>query len=156
MGQMKKVTTLLLMVLSVFLMPVMVFADDENPIEKIGGYMKWNWKILDGLDWLFSPVMIGFTGLLIIAFVTLLWRLIYKGYKIIKGKEKLKDKEFWTEIVVMIIFLFLFFSGALFKILGNIYDWTNKQDIGGTPETAIILQIDVDQARYQDTLIRKG
>ncbi|MBA9086510.1 putative membrane protein [Fontibacillus solani] len=153
---MKKVTTLLLMMLSVFLMPVMVFAaDDENPIKKIGGYMKWNWTILDGLDWLFSPVMIVFTGLLIVAFVTLLWRIINKGYKIIKGKEKLKDKEFWIEAAVMVLFLFLLFSGALFKILGNIYDWTNKQDIGGT-ETAIILQIDADQVRYHDTLFRKG
>ncbi|GIP08834.1 hypothetical protein J1TS5_10040 [Paenibacillus macerans] len=153
---MKKYLLTLFMMMSVFLFPVLAFAEEgggENPVEKIGGYMKWKWSVLDGLDWLFSPIMIVISLLLAATFVLLIWRIIVKIAKITSGKSSIKDKAFWVEIGVVILILFLLFSGALFKILGNIYEWTNKQDIGGDGKTTSQIDRSVDDVYVARTEI---
>jgi hypothetical protein len=138
---MKKISGVLMSFLAVFFLPVIAFAapetTEENPIKKIGGYMKWKWSVLDGLDFLFSPITLVLTILIITALVVLIWRVITRITKVSAGKAALKDKVFWIEVSVSLLIIFLLFSGALFDMLGNIYNWTNKQDLGGG-ETALL------------------
>lgn len=142
---MKKRIFALMVFLSVFLMPMFAYADPakgENPVEKIESKMKWNWNALDGLDFLFNPVMLVLSLAILVAFIWVIWRLIMKIVSISRGKSSIKDKSFWVEIVAVILILFLLFSGALFKFLGNIYNWTDKQDIGGKGTAQIERKVD--------------
>ncbi|MEK5163167.1 hypothetical protein NYE69_12620 [Paenibacillus sp. FSL R5-0527] len=150
---MKKYLMALFMMMSVFLFPVLAFAEEGeggNPIKKIGDYMKWKWSALDGLDWVFSPVMIVLSLIIGAALVLLIWRIVVKIVKILSGKASIKDKAFWVEIGAVALILLLIISGALFKFLENIYDWTNKQDIGGDGSSTSQIERSVDDLKVYD------
>lgn len=146
---MKSCFQMLTIMLSVFLLlPTLAFAEDgENPIKKIRGFLKFNWSWLDGLEWLFSPVNLILSIVLVIGFLALIGRIIWKIVKIKKGQSIFKDKEFWIETGLITVLIFMLFSGSLFKIMENIYDWTNKQDIGGQPTSHIETQIKDNDVR---------
>jgi NADH:ubiquinone oxidoreductase subunit 5 (subunit L)/multisubunit Na+/H+ antiporter MnhA subunit len=150
MKKISKYVQVLMIALSVFLLfPTFTFAADDNPFRKMSELMKFNFGVLDGLDWIFIIIMIGMTLLVVVAIVWLFIRVILKITKSNKGQSYLKDKDFWIESFVTVLLLALLASGALFKIFANIYDWTNKQDIGSQPTSRIELQL-------KDSEIRKA
>ncbi|MGG3278943.1 hypothetical protein [Paenibacillus solani] len=128
----KHFTTFMMLIMSLFLLPISVFASAENPIDKMGEKMKFNWSILDGADFIFSPVSILISIIVIGALLFTIIRVFIRVMKISSGKASIKDKWFWIEVGVIFLILFFFFSGAFFKFLSGIYDWTNNQDITGT------------------------
>lgn len=142
----KKLLSFVLTLFGLFMMPMMVFADETNPITKIKEYFKLDWKILDGLGFLFLIIMIPVTLILIIVLVWSIIGVIMHLLKIKRGKAKIKDKEFWIETAAIFIILFLIFSGAFFSFLENLYEWTNKQDIG----ESVTYQIEQPISEYYD------
>ncbi|MEI7024709.1 hypothetical protein [Paenibacillus sp. y28] len=131
MNQLKTWFFSLMVMAGVLLLPIIAFAEEEgNPVKKIREKMKFNWKVLDGLDFLFSPLMIVLTLIVFAVLIVLIVRVIFHIYKISTGKESIKNKTFWIEMGFVILILFLLFSGAFFSILENIYEWQNDQDIG--------------------------
>lgn len=114
------------------LLPVLAFAEGENqnPITKIKDKMKFRWEVLENLDFVFLIVMIPVTLLLVGTFVFSLIRIATFIWKISHGKASIKNKEFWIEMGAVVLILFLFISGAFFSFLENMYNWTNKQNIG--------------------------
>lgn len=140
----RKTGTLILMVLfSMFMLPMLAYADD-NPITKIKEKMKFNWKVLDGLDFIFTPIGLFVSLITIATLIFVVIKVVTKLVKISAGKGTIKDKWFWIEAGIVVFIVFLFISGAFFSFLENIYNWTSKQDIGGTTTTFIQL---VDQYR---------
>lgn len=108
---------------------------NENPITTLKKEMGFNWGVLDNLGWLFYIVMIPLTLVVLGTLVFCIWNAAVFILKVARGKERLSNKMFWIEIGVVILFIFLFISGALLDILEQIYNWTNNQDIGtGTTE----------------------
>lgn len=131
MNVMKKTITVLMMFFSVFLLPIMAYADDNNPITKIKEKMKFNWKVLDGLDFVFTPIGLFISLITIATLIFVVVRVIIKLVKISTGKGTIKDKWFWIEAGLIVFIVFLFISGAFFSFLENIYNWTSTQDLGG-------------------------
>ncbi|GIP61143.1 hypothetical protein [Paenibacillus woosongensis] len=129
-----------LLALCLFFVPTFVFAE-ENPIEKLEKNMKLNWKVLDGLDFIFSPFNLLLTLLLIGIFLFCVWKILAKLWKVVLSKETLKDKMFWLEVGGVILILFLFLSGAFWKFLGGLYNWTEKQDVTGVTSSAVVRDI---------------
>lgn len=133
---MKRLFTLLMLSLLSLLVPVIAFAADENPITKIKEKMKFNWKVIDGLDFLIYILMIGISLLLIALLVYSVWGIVIHLWKIRRGKASLTDKKFWVESLVVFVIVFLFFSGGIMGLLEQIYSWTSNQNIGeATPAT---------------------
>jgi len=142
----KKTGTLLLMVLfSMFIMPVLAYAED-NPITKIKEKMKFNWKVLDGLDFIFTPIGLFISLITIATLIFVVVKVIIKLVKISAGKGTIKDKWFWIESGLVVLIVFLFISGAFFSLLENIYNWTSTQDLGGET-SALWIQPDVRKLR---------
>ncbi|MFM9329042.1 hypothetical protein [Paenibacillus mesotrionivorans] len=129
---MKRLFTLLMLCLLSLLVPVIAFAADENPITKIKQKMGFNWKVLDGLDFIFSPVMIAVTLLLIGLLIFSVIGIITHLWKIKRAKASLSDKKFWIESLFVVVMVFLFVSGGIWGLLEQIYNWTSNQDIGET------------------------
>ncbi|WP_438498660.1 hypothetical protein, partial [Paenibacillus sp. IHBB 3054] len=102
---MKKTITVLMMFFSVFLLPIMAYADDNNPITKIKEKMKFNWKVLDGLDFVFTPIGLFISLITIATLIFVVVRVIIKLVKISTGKGTIKDKWFWIEagLIVFIV-----------------------------------------------------
>lgn len=140
MNVMKKTITVLMMFFSVFLLPIMAYADDNNPITKIKEKMKFNWKVLDGLDFVFTPIGLFISLITIATLIFVVVRVIIKLVKISTGKGTIKDKWFWIEAGLIVFIVFLFISGAFFSFLENIYNWTSTQDLGG--KTTFIQSMD--------------
>lgn len=133
---MKRFFALLMLSLISSLLPVIAFAADENPITKIKEKMKFKWTVLDGMDFIFSPVMIAVTLLLILLLVFSVFKVITHLWKMSRGKAHLADKMFWIESLFVVVMVFLFISGGFFGLLEQIYNWTSKQDLGETtPQT---------------------
>lgn len=129
----KQITTFMMLVMSLFLLPISVFAAAaENPIDKMSDKMKFNWGILDNADFIFSPISIVISLLVIGALLLTIIRVFIRVTKISSGKASIKDKWFWIEVGVIFLILFFFFSGAFFSFLSSIYEWTSNQDITGT------------------------
>ncbi|MDH6507670.1 MULTISPECIES: hypothetical protein [unclassified Paenibacillus] len=143
----KKTGTLIMMVLfSMFMLPMLAYADDNNPITKIKEKMKFNWKVLDGLDFVFTPIGLVISLLTIATLVFVVVRVIIKLVKISTGKGTIKDKWFWIEAGLIVFIVFLFISGAFFSFLENIYNWTSTQDLGGE-KSALWTQPDLRKLR---------
>lgn len=115
MNVMKKTITVLMMFFSVFLLPIMAYADDDNPITKIKEKMKFNWKVLDGLDFVFTPIGLFISLITIATLIFVVVRVIIKLVKISTGKGTIKDKWFWIEAGLIVFIVFLFISGAFFS-----------------------------------------
>ncbi|MNW01944.1 hypothetical protein D3C71_1976520 [compost metagenome] len=60
-------------------------------------------------------------------------KVVAKIVKISTGKATFKDKWFWIESGIVLLILFLIFSGAFFDFLEAVYTWTSKQDVVGKP-----------------------
>ncbi|MFC6649362.1 hypothetical protein ACFTAO_34490 [Paenibacillus rhizoplanae] len=96
------------------------------------------------MDFVFTPIGLVISLLTIATLVFVIVKVIIKLVKISTGKGTIKDKWFWIEAGLLVFIVFLFISGAFFSFLENIYNWTSKQDIGGTTTTFIQM---VDQYR---------
>lgn len=121
-----------------FIMPMMAYAAEDNPITKIKEKMKFNWKVLDGLDFVFTPIGLFISLITIATLIFVVVRVIIKLVKISTGKGTIKDKWFWIEAGLIVFIVFLFISGAFFSFLENIYTWTSTQDLGGEKPTSFI------------------
>ncbi|MGG4145686.1 hypothetical protein ABEW34_21555 [Paenibacillus algorifonticola] len=117
--------------LLLWMIPIIAYAaGDENPMDRLKKFFKFNWAVIDNLGFAFYLIMVPIT---IFIFVLLVWTvvgLISFFYKVNKGEKNFKDKDFWIRTGAIILFVFLIVSGALFDFLGNIYEWTVKLDIG--------------------------
>lgn len=113
-----------------FLLPVVAYADDENPVTKMKSMLKFNWKVLDGLGFLFYIIMIPLTLAIIALLVWCIVDVVKYLIKVRRAKASLGDKKFWIELAITLLIVFLFTSGAFLNVLENVYDWTSKQDIG--------------------------
>ncbi|MEK3868047.1 hypothetical protein MHH60_31815 [Paenibacillus sp. FSL H7-0716] len=120
----------ILLFLIVFLLPVVAYADDENPVTKMKSMLKFNWKVLDGLGFLFYIIMIPLTLAIIALLVWCIVDVVKYLIKVRRAKASLGDKKFWIELAITLLIVFLFTSGAFLNVLENVYDWTSKQDIG--------------------------
>ncbi|MEK4108603.1 MULTISPECIES: hypothetical protein [Paenibacillus] len=120
----------ILLFLTVFLLPVVAYADDENPVTKMKSMLKFNWKVLDGLGFLFYIIMIPLTLAIIALLVWCIVDVVKYLIKVRRAKASLGDKKFWIELAITLLIVFLFTSGAFLNVLENVYDWTSKQDIG--------------------------
>ncbi|MEK4191446.1 hypothetical protein [Paenibacillus sp. FSL L8-0494] len=120
----------ILLFLAVFLLPVVAYADDENPVTKMKSMLKFNWKVLDGLGFLFYIIMIPLTLAIIALLVWCIVDVVKYLIKVRRAKASLGDKKFWIELAITLLIVFLFTSGAFLNVLENVYDWTSKQDIG--------------------------
>ncbi|WP_336775391.1 hypothetical protein [Paenibacillus sp. MMO-58] len=108
---------------------------NDNPITTLKKEMGFNWGVLNNLGWLFYIIMIPLTLVVIGTLVFCIWKAASFILKVARGKESLNNKMFWIELGVVILFIFLFISGAFLDILEQIYNWTSNQDIGtGTTE----------------------
>ncbi|ASA20269.1 hypothetical protein [Paenibacillus donghaensis] len=137
-----KVGTLFMMVFfSMFVVPMLAHAED-NPITKIKDKMKFNWTVLDGLDFIFTPIGLFISLITIATLIFVVVKVVIKLIKISAGKGSIKDKWFWIEAGLLVFIVFLFISGAFFSFLENVYNWTSKQDIGGTTPTTFIQMVD--------------
>lgn len=142
MKKISKHVQVLMITLSIFLLfPTLAFAEGDNPFRKLAEKMKWNFGVLDGLDFVFTIIMIVLSLLVIAASVILIIRIVLKAVKVKKGQSLLKDKDFWMEVAATTLLLALLFSGALFNIIASIYDWTNKQKIGENSTSQIEIQV---------------
>ncbi|MGG4108812.1 hypothetical protein AAXB25_33460 [Paenibacillus lautus] len=131
----KNITTFMMMIMSLFLLPISVFASAaDNPVDKMSEKLKFNWKIIENADFIFSPAGIVISALTIGALLFTIVRVFIRITKISSGKASIKDKWFWIEVGIVLFILFFFFSGGFFKLLSQVYEWTSNQDItGGTP-----------------------
>ncbi|WP_189031157.1 hypothetical protein [Paenibacillus albidus] len=143
----KKTWTLLLVLFSMFVMPMMAYADD-NPITKIKEKLKFNWKVLDGLDFVFTPIGLFISLITIATLIFVVVRVIMKLVKISTGKGTIKDKWFWIEAGILVFIVFLFISGAFFSFLENVYNWTSTQDLGETVEKTSFIQLLDDTRKF--------
>lgn len=136
---MRKKLSAWLLTMCLFFVPAVAYADD-NPINFMEKNLKPNWKVLEGLDFLFSPLNIVLTLMLVATLVFCIIKIFKKLFKSSAAKESIKDKAFWIEIGGVILILFLFFSGIFWKFLGGLYDWTNNQDVTGVATTSAIVR----------------
>ncbi|WP_088834404.1 MULTISPECIES: hypothetical protein [Paenibacillus] len=136
------------MLFFVFQLPMLAWAanntngSEENPFTNMKEKMKFNWRIMEGADWVFYIIMLLLSGLMIYLLIATVGGVITHLVKIKHGKASLKDRNFWLETGFIIFFIVLLFSGGFFKILESIYSWTNKQDIGGDGKaTSYVVQM---------------
>lgn len=127
----KKFSMLMLIIMSIFVLPVSAFAaeKDPNPIDIIKGMLTFDFSVLEGMDFFFTPIGMVLSLLVVGALVFLLVRIFIKVVKIAMGKASLKDKGFWIEILALLIIIFFVISGAFFDMLSALYDWTSNQDL---------------------------
>jgi hypothetical protein len=128
--KMKKWLVWLPMMMMIWMIPFVAYAaDDQNPVTKIKQYFKFDWKILDGLGFLFYLVMIPISFMIIFLLVYSLYDIIRFAIKVKRGNASLNDKKFWIECGIVFLIIFFFFSGLLLDFLEQVYTWTSKQDI---------------------------
>lgn len=133
----KNFTALMIVIMSLFVLPISAFAKD-NPIDIIKEKMQFNFSVLKGMDFLFTPLGLLLSLLIAIAFVFLVVKVLVKIFKAATGKGTIKDKWFWIETGLVLLIIFFVISGAFFDLLSNIYDWTSQQDLvdpSGTTDT---------------------
>jgi hypothetical protein len=111
--------------------------ESQNPFTVLKAKMKFNWRILEGADWLFYLIMIALSAMMIGLLIYTVYGVVVHLIHIRRGKANLKDSKFWIESGVIIFILFLFFSGAFFSLLENVYSWTNTLDLGGDGKHAM-------------------
>lgn len=129
--------------LCLFFVPNFVSAEG-NPIEQLEKNLKPNWKVLEGLGFVFTPLNLLLTLLMIGVLVFCIWKILVKLWKVSTSKETLKDKMFWIEVGGVILILFLFFSGIFWKLLGGLYNWTEKQDVTGEASASSAVVRDIN------------
>lgn len=118
------------MMIMVWMIPVMAYAADEsNPITKLKKYFKFDWKLLDGLGFMFYVVMVPITFMIIFLLVYSIYDIIRFGIKVKQAKESMGNKKFWIETGVVFLIIFFFFSGLFLDFLEQVYNWTSTQDI---------------------------
>ncbi|MDN4090894.1 hypothetical protein [Paenibacillus polymyxa] len=125
----------MLMSMLLFLMPTMAFAESsggsgENPFRKLAEKLKFNFAVMDGLDWVFWIVMIVVSLGVIALLVWIVWDIIKFLINVRRAKADFKNTKFWIEAGATILILYLLVGGAFFNIMANMYDWTQKQKIG--------------------------
>lgn len=108
----------------------LAYAADENPFKKLGDKMKFDFSILDGLDWLVLIFMIVLSLAVLFLMGWIVWDIIKFLIDVRKAKADFKNKKFYIELIGTVIFIFLLVSGTLFDIFANIYDWTSGLNIG--------------------------
>ncbi|WP_138753530.1 hypothetical protein [Paenibacillus sinopodophylli] len=130
--KMKKWLVSLVAMLMIWMLPVMAYAADDNPITKIKKYFKFDWKILDGLGFMFYLIMIPISFMIIFLLIYSLYDIIRFGIRVKRAKASLNDKKFWIEAGVVFLIIFFFFSGLFLDFLEQVYTWTSNQDITST------------------------
>ncbi|SGI69814.1 Uncharacterised protein [Mycobacterium tuberculosis] len=126
----KQWSMLMILIMSLFVMPVAAFAaPNQNPIDQIKDKMKFNFNVLNGMDFIFTPLGIVLSILIAFAFVFLIVKIMIKIFKAATGKGTIKDKWFWIETGLVLLIVFFVISGAFLDILSSIYDWTSDQDL---------------------------
>lgn len=120
------------MMIMIWMTPVIAFAADDNPITKLKKYFKFDWKILDGLGFMFYIIMVPITFMIIFLLVYSIYDIIRFGIQVKKAKASINDKKFWIETGVVFLIIFFFFSGLFLDFLEQVYNWTSTQDITST------------------------
>ncbi|MGG1670001.1 hypothetical protein ACIFOE_04990 [Paenibacillus sp. NRS-1783] len=126
---MKKWFTGLMVFMGLFVLPMMAFAEG-NPMDEIDKFTKPSWAWLSGLGFVFTPLNLVFSILIFIGFISVIIRIVYRIVRASSGKAVLRDKGFWIEVGIIVFVILLFFTGAFGAILKQMYNWTEKQDIG--------------------------
>lgn len=124
----------MIMIMSLFVLPLSAFADESNPMTKIKEEVKIDFGIINGMNFFFTPLgkvisLIVFAGLLF-----LIGRIIWRIVRVSTGKASLKDKWFWIENGISLLIIFLIINGSFFALLESIFSWTDKQDLVGPTE----------------------
>ncbi|MEC0167385.1 hypothetical protein [Paenibacillus graminis] len=138
---MKKVLASLMVVLSLFVLPVMAFAEDKsaNPMTQLKKYLSFDSKVLENIGFILTPVGLVISVMVVAILVFCVFQVIKKliTSRTTKGGT-IKDKAFWIEIGVTLLITFLFLSGAFFDFLEAVYNWTYKQDVVGTTTSMLL------------------
>lgn len=143
----KKWLSSMLMSILLFLVPTMAFAESsggagENPFRKLADKLKFNFAVMDGLDWVFWIVMIVISLMVIVLLVWIVADIVKFLIKVRRAKEDIKNTKFWIEAGATILILYLLVGGAFFNMMANLYDWTQKQKIGEQTSTSFNYQVE--------------
>lgn len=101
----------------------------ENPIKQIREKMEFNWKIFEGLDFVFLILAIPYTIIVIGLLLYSLWGILKFFWGANKGQRSLADKPFWIRVSITLLVLFMLLSGLFWDGLELIYSWTANQEI---------------------------
>jgi len=134
----KKWTMLMIIFMGLFALPLSAFAEKaKNPIDTIAEKLKFRFAVLEGMDFLFTPIGIFISLVMVAILVFLIIKVIIKLVKASTGKGTIKDKWFWIESGLTLFLVFFIFSGGFFDLLSGIYNWTSETDIVGTGTEAV-------------------
>lgn len=117
--------------------PVACFAATTNPFTKMRDKLRFNWKVIDNLDFLFIIFMVFMSLVVIGLFLLVIFSLASHLWKSYRGKAQIGDKGYWIRFSVTLLILFMFFGGALFALLEKVYNWQDNLDIGVDPTPTI-------------------
>ncbi|MED4353605.1 hypothetical protein P9265_14910 [Schinkia azotoformans] len=108
---------------SLFLIPKMVYADDEFPFEKLKNNLRIRPEVIDEFSWAFTLFMIVMTIFYFIIFIVILWAVGKRILSFFRGKDKeVFDKSFAIQVGIALAMLILLLSGLWLDILELIYD----------------------------------
>lgn len=113
------------------LSPISAFAAD-TPLDKMEGYMKFDWGVIDDLSWGFKIYTMVMSIFIILLLVWLIVTIPVHIFKSLRAKAVFGDKAFWLRSAGIFIVLVLFMTTAYFSILKSLYNFTEKQKIGDT------------------------
>jgi hypothetical protein len=112
------------------MIPSVAGAEGENPVTKLKDKLKFNWAVIDNLDFGFTLFMIVISLFIVACFCLIIFFVVTHVMKSLRGKAEIGDKRFWIKISVSALILFLFTGGAVMGILEKIYTWQSNLKIG--------------------------